>query len=135
VLAEARRAGRTLTLDAYGEGPCRKDLERQARELGLTDQVRLRGYRADVRDFLPGYRAYVHASYSESSSLAIMEAMAAGLPVVAGAIGPLAELCDEGVEGRFWPLDDPARAASILLGGPRRPRRPRPVSAGTSTPA
>ena len=58
----------------------------------------------------------MHASYSESSSLAIMEAMAAGLPVVAGDIGPLSELCDEGVEGRFWPLDDPGRAAEVLLG-------------------
>jgi glycosyltransferase involved in cell wall biosynthesis len=116
VLAEARKAGRILTLDVYGEGPCRKSLVQQARDLGLTSQVRFRGFRRDVREFLPGYRAYVHASYSESSSLAIMEAMAAGLPVVAGDIGPLAELCDEGVEGRFWPLDDPARAAAVLLG-------------------
>jgi glycosyltransferase involved in cell wall biosynthesis len=116
VLAAAARSGRKLTLDVYGEGPCRKDLERQARELGLEQQVRFRGFRPDLREFLPGYRAYVHASYSESSSLAIMEAMAAGLPVVAGDIGPLAELCDEGVEGRFWPLDDPAAAAAILLG-------------------
>jgi glycosyltransferase involved in cell wall biosynthesis len=116
VLAEAGRAGHTLTLDVYGEGPCRKDLERQARDLDLTSQVRFRGFRKDIREFLPGYRAYVHASYSESSSLAIMEAMAAGLPVVVADIGPLAELCEEGVEGRFWPLDDPARAAAVLLG-------------------
>jgi glycosyltransferase involved in cell wall biosynthesis len=34
---------------------------------------------------------------------------------LAGAIGPIAELCDEGVEARFWPLDDPATAASILI--------------------
>ena len=57
----------------------------------------------------------MHTSYSESSSLAIIEAMAAGLPILAGAIGPIAELCDEGVEARFWPLDDPATAASILI--------------------
>src|SRR6202012_5850312 len=99
-----------------GEGPCRKDLERQARDLDLTGQVRFRGFRQDLREFLPGYRAYVHASSSESSSLAIMEAMAAGLPVVAGDLGPLAEPGPEGVEGRFWPLDDPARAATVLLG-------------------
>jgi glycosyltransferase involved in cell wall biosynthesis len=116
VLGEAKRAGRSLTLDIFGEGPCRKDLLRQAGSLGLEDQVRLRGFRADVRDYLPGYRAYVHASYSESSSLAIMEAMAAGLPIVAADIGPIAELCDECVEARFWPLDDPARAAAILTG-------------------
>ncbi|HEX9116186.1 MAG TPA: glycosyltransferase [Anaerolineae bacterium] len=115
VLAEAKRAGRSLTLDIFGEGPCREDLVRQASSLGLEHQVHLRGFRRDVRDFLPGYRAYVHASYSESSSLAIMEAMAAGLPIVAGNIGPISELCDEGMEGRFWPLDDPAEAASILI--------------------
>jgi glycosyltransferase involved in cell wall biosynthesis len=115
VLGEAKRAGRSLTLDIFGEGPCRKDLLRQAASLGLEEQVRLRGFRRDMREFLPGYRAYVHASYSESSSLAIMEAMAAGLPIVAGNIGPISELCDDGVEGRFWPLDDPAQAAATLI--------------------
>jgi glycosyltransferase involved in cell wall biosynthesis len=115
VLAEAKRAGRSLTLDIFGEGPCRKDLLRQAGTLGLGGQVRFRGFRSDVRDFLPGYRAYVHASYSESSSIAIMEAMAAGLPIVAANIGPISELCDEGAEARFWPLDDPAQAAATLI--------------------
>jgi glycosyltransferase involved in cell wall biosynthesis len=115
VLAAAKRAGRSLTLDVFGEGPLRKDLQRRTRSLGLEGQVRFRGFRRDVRDFLPGYRAYVHASYSESSSLAIIEAMAAGLPIVAGNIGPITELCDDGVEARFWSLDDPAQAAATLL--------------------
>jgi glycosyltransferase involved in cell wall biosynthesis len=115
VLAAAKRAGRSPTLDVFGEGPLRKDLQRRTRSLGLEGQVRFRGFRRDVRDFLPGYRAYVHASYSESSSLAIIEAMAAGLPIVAGNIGPIAELCDDGVEARFWPLDDPDQAAATLL--------------------
>jgi glycosyltransferase involved in cell wall biosynthesis len=116
VLDEAKRAGRSLTLDIFGQGPCREDLLRQARSLNLEEQVRFRGFRADVRDFLPGYRAYVHASYSESSSLAIMEAMAAGLPIVTGSTGPIPELCDDGVEARFWSLDDPAQAAATLIG-------------------
>ena len=115
VLAEARKSGRLLTLDIFGEGPLRRDLEQLAHDLGVAGQVRFRGFRTDVRDFLPGYRAYVHASYSESSSLAIMEAMDAGLPVVAADIGPLSELYDDGVEGRFWPLGDPAQATAILL--------------------
>lgn len=115
VLAEAKRAGRSLTLDVYGEGPCRKDLVQLSRSLGIEDQVRFRGFRRDMREFLPSYRAYVHASYSESSSLAIIEAMAAGLPIVAGNIGPISELCDDGVEGRFWPLDDEAKAAATLI--------------------
>lgn len=116
VLAAARRAGRTLTLDIYGEGPLRKDLLHQAGQLGLQEQVRLRGFRPDVRDFLPRYRAYVHASYLDSQSLAIIEAMAAGLPIVAADVGGISELCDEGIEARFWPLDDPAQAAATLTG-------------------
>jgi glycosyltransferase involved in cell wall biosynthesis len=115
VLAAAKQRGRTLTLDVFGEGQLRKDLQQRAHSLGLEGQVRFRGFRPDVRDFLPHYRAYVHASYSESSSLAIIEAMAAGLPIVAGNIGPIAELCDDGVEARFWSLDDPTKAAATLL--------------------
>jgi glycosyltransferase involved in cell wall biosynthesis len=115
VLAEAKRAGRSFTLDVFGDGNLRKELQRLARSLGLEEQVRFRGFRRDVRHFLPGYRAYVHASYSETSSLAIIEAMAAGLPIVAGNIGPISQLCDDGVEARFWPLDDPVQAAATLI--------------------
>jgi glycosyltransferase involved in cell wall biosynthesis len=116
ILAETKRAGRPLTLDIFGEGPLRTELVHQAHSLGLQDQVRFRGFRPDVRDFLPRYRAYVHASYSESSSMAIIEAMAAQLPIIAGDAGAISELCDDGVEARFWPLDDPARAAATLTG-------------------
>jgi len=115
VLAEANRAGRSCTLDVFGVGPLKDDLLRLTRSLGLEGQVRFRGFHRDVRDFLPGYRAYVHASYSETSSLAIIEAMAAGLPIVTCNIAPIAELCDDGVEARFWTLDDPAQAAATLL--------------------
>jgi glycosyltransferase involved in cell wall biosynthesis len=115
VLAESSKAGRRFTLDVFGDGPLEHELRQKAASLGLEGQVRFRGYRKDVRSFLPGYRAYVHSSYSESSSLAIIEAMDAGLPIVAGRIGPLPELVDEGVEGRFWPLDDPVGAAGTLI--------------------
>jgi glycosyltransferase involved in cell wall biosynthesis len=115
VLAEANRAGRRFTLDVFGDGPSRTDLLQLTRSLGLEEQVRFRGFRSDVREFLPRYRAYVHAAYAETSSLAIIEAMAAGLPIVAADIGPISELCDDGVEARFWPLDDPARAAAMLI--------------------
>lgn len=115
-LAEAKRAGFAYTLDIFGEGPMKQELQQQIRSLGLEGLVRLRGFRTDVRDFLPGYRAYVHASYSESSSFAIIEAMAAGLPIVAGNMGPLSELFDGEVEGLFWPLDDPTSAATLIIG-------------------
>ncbi len=114
-LAAARKAGHRLTLDVYGDGPLKRDLEQRIAALGLETQVRLRGFRTDVRGLLPRYRAYAHAAYAETSSLAIIEAMAAGLPIVAGGIGPIAELADDGVEARFWPLDNPEQAAVIAV--------------------
>jgi glycosyltransferase involved in cell wall biosynthesis len=116
VLVAAKDAGSTLTLDIYGDGPCRKDLVRQAESLGLEGQVRFHGFRPDVRSFLPGYRCYVHSAIAEPFGLSILEAMAAGLPIVTGNVGGISELCDEGVEARFWVLDDPASAAATLLG-------------------
>ena len=110
-----RRTGRRVTLDIYGDGPLHRDLARRISSLDLDGQVRLLGFRPDVRQQLPAYRAYAHASYAETSSLAIIEAMAAGLPIVAAGIGPIPELCQDGAEARFWPLDDPARAAAMLL--------------------
>jgi len=115
VLAEARHQGRSVTLDVYGDGPLRRDLAHRITALDLDGQVRLLGFRADVRQQLPAYRAYAHASYAETSSLAIIEAMAAGLPIVAAGIGPIPEICEDGAEARFWPLDDPAGAAAMLL--------------------
>ena len=115
ILAAARRAGHAYTLDVFGEGVERARLLALAEELGIGGQVRLRGFCSDVQDRLPGYRAYVHASYSESSSLAIMEAMAVGLPVLSGDAGALGELFDDPTEGRFWPLDDPEAAARALV--------------------
>jgi len=115
VLAEAKRLGRTYTLDVFGQGACRADLLEQASALGLDDQVRFHGFRTDVREFLPRYRAYVHAAYSEACPLAIIEAMAAGLPVLAGRLETLTELVDEGEEGWFFPLNDATRAARTII--------------------
>jgi glycosyltransferase involved in cell wall biosynthesis len=115
VLAESKAAGHSFTLDLFGDGPLRKPLERSAQGLGIERQVRFRGYRPDVRTFLPGYRAYVHACHLETGPLAIIEAMAAGLPVLAPNSGGPPELFDEGVEGRFWPVGDPEAAAAVLI--------------------
>jgi glycosyltransferase involved in cell wall biosynthesis len=115
VLASARQRGARYTLDVFGEGVERGNLLALAAELGVEDQVRLCGFRRDVPHLLPGYRLYVHASYSESSSLAIMEAMGAGLPVVSSDAGALPELFNEPEQGRFWPIDDPRRGAEILI--------------------
>lgn len=114
VLSEARKGGRSITLDIFGDGPQAKELVQLTRSLGLEDLVRWRGFRPDVRDLMLGYKAYVHSSYSEALPLAIVEAMAAGLPIIAGDVGGISEMGHNGLEVRFWPLDNPAKAAAIL---------------------
>ncbi len=115
VLAVAKRRGHAYTLDLVGEGPLRRTLEEAARRLDVEAQVRFLGARHDARRLLPGYRVYVHASYRESLSLAVIEAAAAGLPVVAADRGGVREVCDEQHGATFWPLDDPDRAAEVLV--------------------
>ncbi len=115
VLVEAKKSGRQLTLDLFGDGPCRRDLLSRARALGVDEQVRFQGFRPDARERLAGYRAYVHASLKDACPLAIIEAMAAEIPVIAGQVGGIPELFDAGSEGWFWPLDDPVKAARILI--------------------
>lgn len=115
VLAAAKQMGHRYTLDVFGEGPQRGPLLRRAQELGVSSQVRLMGFQSDVRAMLPNYRVYVHASYRESQGMALIEAMAAPLPIVAARCGGVSEVCDEDSGSRFWPLDDASQAASILI--------------------
>ena len=115
VLAHAKHAGQRYSLDIYGQGALRHDLEREAARLDIAGQVQLRGYDPTVRSRLPGYRAYVHACPVETGPLALIEALAAGLPVIAGNKGAVGELLTDGIEGRYWPLDDPAAASRLLI--------------------
>ena len=115
VLAAANRLGFRYRLDIVGEGPCRPLLSRRIAELGLRGQVRLLGYRSDVRQLLWNYRAYLHASVREAMAISPIEALAAGLPVLAVATGGLPEILEPGVEGLFWSADDPDAAAQQLI--------------------
>lgn len=115
VLAAVRRRGRRCTLTVVGDGPLRGALEQRARTLGLAQDVRFVGHRDDVARLLPQHRVYCHTSRMESFGIALAEAMAAGVPVLAAPVGGVPEVVRDGLEGRHWPLDDPETAADILL--------------------
>jgi len=115
VLASANRLGRRYTLDLIGEGPDERELRHKIERLHLDGQVRFKGFCANAKSLLPHYRVYVHAAKVEVLPLVVIEAMGAGIPVIAGDVGGISELMDPGIEGRFWPLDDPDEAARILL--------------------
>jgi glycosyltransferase involved in cell wall biosynthesis len=110
------RSDATLTL--VGDGPERARLEAQARALGLGGSVRFRGD-ADPAPDLYGARMFLLTSRAEGFSRAAVEALAAGLPIVATDVGGMAEIGVEAV--RIAPVaDDAALAGHVLawLGDP-----------------
>jgi len=113
-VAEMSRARRVMGV-IIGDGSERATLEKMTHALGVADQFRFLGHRNDARTWLAGCDAYVNSSISEGASLTIIEAMAAGLPVVATRVGGTPEVVEESC-GRLVPARDAAALAAALLG-------------------
>lgn len=109
----SRRPGTTLAM--VGDGAGRVALERRIAERGLGSSIRLLGRRMDIADLLPLARVFVLASHEEGFPVAIVEAMAAGLPVVATAVGGNPEAVSTGRTGSLVPPRDPAALADAIL--------------------
>jgi glycosyltransferase involved in cell wall biosynthesis len=106
-------------LVVLGEGPARPPLERLARELGVERRVFLPGRVPDVAAWLTRASAYVHPARWEGFGLGVLEAMLAGLPVVASRVSSLPELVGEA--GLLVAPDDPRALASALGQALERP--------------
>jgi L-malate glycosyltransferase len=101
----ALAARRRVLLAVIGDGSERGQLERLAATLGITAHVRFLGQRDDARDWLAGCDVYVNSSVTEGVSLTILEAMAAGLPIVATHVGGTPEVVEDD-RGRLIPARD-----------------------------
>ena len=123
VLYEEAQLGYRYSLTLVGDGPDRTALESLAGQLGIREQVVFRGFEANARQLISRHRAYVHASRFENMPLVLIEALAAGLPVLAAPVGGVAEIVTDGTEGLYWDLNDPAagarKLASLLEDGHR----------------
>jgi glycosyltransferase involved in cell wall biosynthesis len=89
-----------------GDGPCRPDLERQARRLGIADRVWFLGHRTDIERVVQAYDVIALASVTESLPFSLLEGMAYGKPALATAVGGVPELVEDGVNGRLVPPRD-----------------------------
>jgi glycosyltransferase involved in cell wall biosynthesis len=104
-----------LRFFAVGQGPLREELEQLHGRLGLGDRFRFLGYRDDVARLLAGADLVVMASTFEGFPLAVMESLAAGVPVVATRVGGVPDAVSDGVEGLLVdPGDVPALAGAIV---------------------
>jgi len=98
-----------------GNGALREPLRQQVRELGLENQIHFLGECADVAAVLSASDVFVLASRTEASPNSVLEAMAAGLPIVATRVGGIPELVESGATGLLVEPDRPEALASALL--------------------
>ncbi len=113
-LARALPTNPGLRLILVGEGPRRAELQRLIDELGLHDVVRLHGAEPDARDIIGAFDIAAQASVSEGLPNAVLEAAAAGLPIIATDAGGTAEVLDGGRVGILVPIDDEAAMAEAI---------------------
>lgn len=98
-----------------GQGAEKAAMEQRARELGLSDRIVFAGFQDSIWPWLARAHVFALPSNYESLGIAVLEAMGAGLPVVATAVGGVTELVRPGVTGELVPAGDPAAMAEALL--------------------
>lgn len=124
--AAIARSHPDVSFQVVGDGPRRAQLEALVHSQGLANRVEFLGHREDVPALLHAADLYVLPSRSEAFPNGALEAMAAGLPVIASAVGGLRHLIDHGRNGLLVPPADPqALTAAIesLVADPVRAHR------------
>jgi glycosyltransferase involved in cell wall biosynthesis len=124
--ARAHAGSADTALVLVGDGALRAVLETQCAELGIGDAVRFLGDRSDVRQLLQGFDMFVLSSLSEGYSMALLEACASGLPIVATDVGGNREIVVDGRNGLVTaPANEEALAGAMtaLLREPARAAR------------
>ena len=97
-----------------GDGPERGRVEERARSLGIAERVVISGFQQDVRPFLSACDVVTLTSFTEAFSLAAIEAMALGRPVVHADVGGAAEMIHSGHDGWLFPVNDTATLVERL---------------------
>ncbi len=95
----------TLKLVIVGDGPLNNELRSYARDIGLAKSIIFLGQRSDIAELLSSFDLFVLPSLTEGISITLIEAMAAGIPVIASDVGGNPELIQNGKTGLLVPLD------------------------------
>ena len=108
------RSSPSLRLVLLGNGALREELEALCEHQGIAGQVVFAGERSDVADLLPAFDVFVLPSHSEGLSIALLEAAASALPIVATAVGGNPRIVSDGATGLLVPAGDAAALGEAL---------------------
>jgi len=112
---EIRKKQPSIRATMVGDGPLTEELKQLARTLGVEENIHFLGKLDRVEEVLASSRLFVLTSKTEGLAIAMMEAMAAGLPVLAPDVGELGELLVDGHSGLFIrPRDVAATAEQVV---------------------
>jgi glycosyltransferase involved in cell wall biosynthesis len=110
-LARAHPAVRVL---CFGQGPLEAELRSELARSELASRVTLAGFRTDLPELLAGLDVLAHPADREGLGVALLEAAAAGVPVVACAVGGVPDVVEHEQTGLLAPADDPAAFSAAL---------------------
>jgi glycosyltransferase involved in cell wall biosynthesis len=116
-----QRTERRFHVVIAGDGPVRSQLQNLARSLSITQRVTFLGFREDVDDLLAACDLVVLPSLREGLSIALLEAMAAGKPIIATSIGSHLELASQAEIARLVPPADSQSICAAILRFARDP--------------
>lgn len=105
---------RSFILRLVGEGPLKGKAQRQVEQMGLQQKVIFYGQRRDVENFLRRGRVYILSTHWEGLPRSIIEAMGAGMPIIATKVGGIPELVREGRTGHMFSPGDSKELALCM---------------------
>lgn len=135
-VAELLREGCDVRLAILGQGVLRGELEGRAKDLGIADRVFFAGYVGGARDYLEYFSLFCMPSLTEGMPMVLLEAMDAGVPILATRVGGIPRALDEGKAGLLveagnvsalrdaiaWAMRHPAEIARQIDTASRRVR-------------
>ena len=114
VVAEIKKEIGNLQVIILGDGPERRQLEALIDKLDLHSCVRLTGFLPDAAKYLPAFDIFVLPSRKEGSPYTLLEAMHAGLPIIATTVGAIPDIITNGEHGLLVPRESPYALSTAL---------------------
>ena len=117
-ITEIVKSRKDVLFPIIGDGELQEKLQQQARTLSIEQYVQFMGFRDNLNELYPAFDIYCHSSLelaAEAFPLAILRALAAGLPVVCTDVGGIGMMVEQGISGFLTRPEDPKAMAGALL--------------------